>query len=283
MPIARLLLPSGTLACAVSALVLAMTPTLRAQLPAAPMPVELAGNAAPALPGLSSGSAASDSKLPQAPAPAVSAPAETLAYPGDTTAAGKSYPRAARATDITILPGQIAPRQTVRDKLIGSIRDSYSPFSIGGEVISAGYSHLTNGSPNYGSDGNAFAQRFGAAVARGTSQNLFAEGAMAAILHEDPRYYQLGSSKPFLKRVVYAATRPLITRTDSGKATPNLALLSGYLGAAALTKVYYPPLNQGFGETLITYGGSIGGAAIGDEVSEFLSDTLTFLHLKRHN
>ncbi len=258
---------------------LTLTASLQAQLPSAPLPVELAKDAAPVPSALFSSSAAagSVSNLPEAPKAA-----ETLAPGDDTTGAGQSYPRTARATDITVLPGQTAPRQTVRDKLIGSVRDSYSPFSIGGEVISAGYSHLTNGTPNYGSDGNAFAQRFGAAVARGTSQNLFAEGAMAAILHEDPRYYQLGSSKPFLKRVVYAATRPLITRTDGGKATPNLALLTGYLGAAALTKVYYPPPNQSFSETLITYGGSIGGAAIGDEVSEFLSNTLSFLHLKRH-
>ena len=199
----------------------------------------------------------------------------------DTGQAGQKYPKDARPTDITILPGQTAPRQTVRDKLVGSVRDSVSPFSIGGELLSAGYSHVTNGSPNYGTNATAFAQRFGASVARGTSQNLFYEGAMAAILHEDPRYYQMGSGHPFFKRVVYSATRPVLTRTDGGSSTPNFALLSGYLGAAALTKVYYPQPNQGFNETLITYGGSIGGAAIGYVVSEFLSDTLQVLHLKK--
>ena len=198
----------------------------------------------------------------------------------DKTKAGHRYPATASRTDSVILPGQTAPRQTVRDKVAESVLNSISPFSIGGELISAGYSHATNGTPNYGTNSTAFAQRFGAAVARGTSQHLFYEGAMASILHEDPRYYKLGSSHPLLTRLIYAGTRPLITRTDSGKRTPNLALLSGYLGAAALTKVYYPPLNQGVDQTLITFGGSIGGAALGYETSEFLADALQILHLK---
>ena len=186
-------------------------------------------------------------------------------------------------TDISVRPGEIAPRQTVRDKLVGSVKDSVSPFSIGGEIISAGYSHLTNGSPNFGRNAPAFGQRVGASVARGTSQNLFSEGVLSALLHEDPRYYQMGSSKPFFKRAVYAGTRPLITRTDAGRPTPNLALLGGYFGAAALTKTYYPDINQGFSQTLQTYGGSIGGSAIGFVVSEFLGETLQVLHLTKLN
>lgn len=186
-------------------------------------------------------------------------------------------------TDITVLPGHAAPSQSVRDKMVGSIKDSISPFSLIGETISAGYSHVTNGSPNFGTDAPAFGQRFGASIARGTSQNIFSEGVLAALLHEDPRYYQMGSGKPFFKRITYAASRPLITRTDGGRSTPNFALLGGYLGAATLTKTYYPPTNQGFDQTLQTYGGSIGGSALGYVVTEFLGDTLQILHLKKAN
>ena len=105
---------------------------------------------------------------------------------------------------------------------------------------------------------------------------------MCSVLREDPRYYQMGGGHFVLKRVIYAGTRPLITRTDSGKSSPNFALLSGYLGAAALTQVYYPPLNQGFSQTMQIYGGSLGGAALGYLTSEFLPDALEFLRLKKH-
>lgn len=234
--------------------------------------------------------------LPEAPSsrlsPAESSSAEgTAALPGDllqqtqTASRGGAIrtPPPGSPTDITVLPGQSAPPQTVRDKMVGSVKDSISPFSLIGETISAGYSHLTNGSPNYGTNAPAFGQRVGASFARGTSQNLFYEGVMASVFHEDPRYYKLGPTHPLFKRVAYAATRPIITRTDSGHLTPNLALLTGYLGAAALTKTYYPDINQGFNQTLQTYGGSIGGAAIGYVVTEFLSDTFQILHLKKSN
>lgn len=229
------------------------------------------------------------SSLPDAPSTVASLAVATSAGEAVTAAepmskpshAGHKHPQIASPTDLTILPDQTAPHQTTRDKLVEAVRNSVSPFSLGGELISAGYSHITNGSPNYGTNSTAFAQRFGASVARGTSQKLFSDGAMAVILHEDPRFYQMGNSRPFFKRITYAATRPLITRTDAGRRTPNLALLSGYLGAAALTKVYYPQPNQGFSQTLQTYGGSIGGAALGDVASEFLADTLEFLRLKK--
>ena len=191
-----------------------------------------------------------------------------------------AQPSTAPSYDMTIAPGQTAPRQTVPDKVFGSVRDVASPFSLLGEVISAGYSHGVNGLPNYGTDGGAFAQRFGAAVARGSSQKLFYEGAMASILHEDARYYELGSKQNLFKRAIYAGTRPIIGRTDSGRATPNFALLTAYLGAAALTPVYYPEINHNGTDILRTYGGSLGGAALGDVVTEFLPDVLQFLHLK---
>jgi hypothetical protein len=183
--------------------------------------------------------------------------------------------------DVIVAPGQIAPHQTVHDKLVSSLRDSISPFSIAGEIISAGYSQGIDGRPNYGRDVSAFGQRVGASVARGTSQKIFSEGVLASVLHEDARYYQLGSHQNFLKRVVYAGTRPVIGRTDSGRTTPNLAVIGGYLGAAGLAQVYYPARNQGVSDVMETWGAGIGGAAIGDEVTEFLPDVLQFLHLKK--
>ena len=198
-----------------------------------------------------------------------------------TSKTGTKYADAS-PVDLIIFPGQIAPTQTVRNKLIGSVLDTASPFSFAGEIVSSGYSHLANGSPNYGTNSSAYGQRFGAAVARNTSQKLFSEGVLASLLHEDPRYYQMGNRGSKVKRVGYAITRPLVTRTDGGRSTPNLSLLGGYLGAAALTKVYYPPLNQGFEQTLATFGGSLGGAALGNVATEFFSDAAQRLHLK-HN
>jgi hypothetical protein len=187
----------------------------------------------------------------------------------------------ARPTDKYIKPYQQVPRLTVGDKVKLGLKDSVSPLSAIGWLAAAGYSHGINGSPNYGTNGSAFAQRFGAAAARAGSEGIFSDSIMASVLHEDPRYYKMGSGHSFLKRTLYSITRPLITRTDGGHTTVNLAYLSGNLAGSFLTQAYYPPVNRGVSEVMQTYGGSIGGGALGFFVSEFLDNALQAVHLQK--
>jgi hypothetical protein len=182
--------------------------------------------------------------------------------------------------DKYIKPGQMTPRLTVGDKMKMGVKDAISPLSAVGWLVGAGYSHALNGQPNYGTNSTAFAQRFGAGAARATSQGIFSDSIMSSVLHEDPRYYKMGSGQNFFKRVGYSITRPLITRTDGGHQTVNLAYLSGNLAGSFLTKAYYPESNQSVSQVMQSYGGSIGGGALGFFVSEFLDDTLQALHLQ---
>jgi hypothetical protein len=207
-------------------------------------------------------------------APAKSMPAGSIfSAPDPNTPASKH--------DKYILSGQAVPPLAPQDKVVLGLKDAFSPFALVGIAASAGYSHLTNGSPNYGTNSTAFAQRFGAAAARDTSEGLFTDCIMANVFREDPRYYQMGDGHNIVKRAIYATTRVIITRTDGGHTSPNLALLSGYAGGAAMTNLYYPQLNRGFNQTALTFGGSLGGAVVGNLVSEFLSDTLQFVHLQK--
>lgn len=183
--------------------------------------------------------------------------------------------------DKVILPGQQAPALSGKDKYLLGARDAVSPYSIASWFISSGYSHLTNGPPNYGTDKGAYGQRLGAAALRDMSEDFFSTSVMATALHEDPRYYRMGRDHSIGRRVLYAATRVLITRTDSGKATPNFALITGNLEGAALTNAYYPPLNHGVSQTMLIFGSSLGGSALGFGVSEFLDDALQLAHIKK--
>ena len=226
----------------------------------------------PDAPGVSSSLAGSGEPMPEMAA-------EPAA--GDPRRAPGQVGRTLSPYDNVVNVGTIAPPQTARDKVVGALRTSGAPFSLAGSVLAAGYSHVVDGSPNYGTNSVAFGQRVGAAVARGTSQTIFSAGVMAPVLHQDFRYYQLGPQLPLVNRVGYAITRPLVGRTDSGKTTPNIALLSGYLGAAFLTRTYYPERNQSVSEVMKTYGGSLGGAALGYAVHEFFPDLLAAVHLKK--
>jgi hypothetical protein len=209
--------------------------------------------------------------------PSTSANAFDAAF--DTTAIKRRI--LAARSDIVVLPGQTPPPLSVHEKQVMGLKQTFTLFSLFGVVTSAGYSQLVNGSPNYGTDSGAFGERVGATALRATTQNIFGNVIFAPLFHEDPRYYQMGKGHKFFKRAIYAGTRAIITRADDGHTTPNYSLISGRVVGAALSNAYYPQANRGFGQTAQTFGTSMGGAAVGFVVTEFLKDALDFLHLQR--
>ena len=180
----------------------------------------------------------------------------------------------ARKYDKYIDRNEIPQMLSGRDKMILGFRAAVTPFAGISIVAAAGYEHLTNGSPNYGTNSGAFAARVGAAGARDTSELVFSDSVLAPLLHEDPRYFQFGNEHGVVARTAYAVSRVFITRNDAGQQVPNISLLGGYAGAIALTNAYYPELNQGAKESAKSYGGSLGGAALGFVVREFFDDVI---------
>jgi hypothetical protein len=177
-----------------------------------------------------------------------------------------------------IEPGQEAPALTSSNKFRLGVKNSFSLFPIAGWFAVAGYEQLRDDTPNYGTDRGAFGRRLGDAAIRDASEDLLSDSVMSTAFHEDPRYYRLGPSHRFAHRLFYAATRPLITRTDSGGTSPNFALLTGNLEGAVLTNLYYPRANRGAGQTAVTFGGSIGGSAFGDILAEFFGNLMHPAH-----
>lgn len=251
--------------------------TVAATSPAtAPAPLAMAnGNAAPATDV--SSSTAGD--LPEAPSALRSEPLHASFAAMDQAPGSHVAP-----IHMKYIPaGWTAQPLTAHDKVIIGLKDAISPMDLLAIFASAGYEQATNGQPNFGTDRGAFGQRLGAAAIREGTQGLFTDAVFAPMLHQDSRYYVMGPGHNFFHRALYAATRPLITRTDSGRTTVNGALLLGYASSAALSYTYYPPINQNAHDVLSTFGGSIGGAALGFGVSEFSSQLLEAIHLKKHD
>jgi hypothetical protein len=186
-------------------------------------------------------------------------------------ASGSTLPEASRM-EMVIEPGQVASSLTSGDKVVLGLKDAYSPFAVLGWIATAGYEQVTNSSPNYGSDRGAFGERLGAAAIRDSTDGILTNSLMSPIFREDPRYYRMGPTRNFFVRVIYSGTRPLITRTDSGRLTPNFANVTGTLEGSALTNLYYPQVNRGAKQTFETFGGSLVGDALADLVSEFYKD-----------
>ena len=196
-------------------------------------------------------------------------------------AASTTVPKRAPHLQMTIYPGEIAEPMTVKEKVVGGFKDSVSFFSAAGWFAAAGWEHIWNDSPNYGTDSGAFGQRLGAATIRGISEGVLSESFFAPLFHEDPRYYVMGKGHNFFKRAIYAGTRAIITKTDSGRTTPNFSLIAGNAAGSALTIPYYPSQNTSFKEVAATFGGSLGGSALGFVVDEFIVDALVELHIKK--
>jgi hypothetical protein len=229
-----------------------------------------------------SNSADASSADPEAVDPEAADPSPAQANGAQSKTASTSRPKGAGHLQMVVNPGQVVDQpMTVHDKIVGGMVNSVSLFAATGWLAAAGWEQLWNSSPNYGTDSGAFGQRLGAAALRGVSEGVFSNSLFAPLFREDPRYYVMGSGHPFFKRLVYSGTRAIITRTDSGRKTPNFSLIAGNLAGSALTIPYYPPLNTSFKEVMITFGGSIGGSALGFVVDEFIVDALVDLHIKK--
>ncbi len=177
--------------------------------------------------------------------------------------------------------GMAAPQVHKWDKITLATRDLYSLTSVGSFFVSAGWDQLTNGQPNYGTNSGAFAQRLGAAAIRDSSQAFLSNGPFAVMLHQDPRYFALGSQYRLPKRAWYALTRALVTRDSSdGHAVMNTSLILGQAAGTALNNLYYPKSNRNFHDNLAGFGGSMGGAALSFAFDEFTSDLLRVVRLK---
>jgi hypothetical protein len=178
------------------------------------------------------------------------------------------------------LPGQPAPVLTPGDKAVMGLQGALSLYAAVGWLSAAGYEQMTNTTPNYGTDRGAYGQRLGASAIRAISEDVLADSVLAPAFHEDPRYYRLGSSHRFFPRLIYAVSRSFITRNDQGRTVPNFSQIGGNLIGAVLTNAYYPQVNRTATQTVETFGGSLGGTALGDGIAEFFGGILFDHHAR---
>jgi hypothetical protein len=182
-----------------------------------------------------------------------------------------------------IVPPDLGPQPlSAGQKFELSLRSSVSAISFGSAFISAGWSHLNNSRPHYGSDRAGFGERLGAAKLKASTESLFSYGLWASAFHEDPHYYVMGSSHPITHRAFYSATRVLITRKDSGGTGVNWAKLVGLACSNALVNTYYPDVDRGARSSATAYATNIATTAATNEISEFLPDLLKAIRHKKH-
>lgn len=164
------------------------------------------------------------------------------------------------------------PPLSPREKFKVTARGVFDPFEFVLIAFVAGINQASNSNPTYGQGMQGYAKRYGTAYADNAIENFMASAVFPSVLHQDPRYYQLGHGS-FLRRSGHAVSRVLITRSDSGRKQPNYSELGGGITAAAIsTYAYHPQSERGFGNVVSVWGSQMGWDAVTYMIKEFWPD-----------
>jgi hypothetical protein len=177
----------------------------------------------------------------------------------------------------------LIPPPTISEKWNFFLAETVTPLTLVAAGLDATASQLTRSAPLYGKHPwrhGAFPKRFGATVGDDVSQNFFADFVLASALHEDTRYIRKGPGRKMWSRIGYAISRAVVTRTDEGAATFNLANVGGCAMSAGLSNAYYPPVSRTVSDSLTNWGTNVAGAGLTNLAPEFGPDVARFF--KRH-
>jgi len=134
---------------------------------------------------------------------------------------------------------QQLPPQSVKEKFKTATLDSvdYSSFIfVAGQAAVA---QADSSYPEFGQGARGYGRYYWHTLADAINENYFVEFIVPSILHQDTRYYTLGKGQ-FTKRLGYAITRTVITRTDSGRETFNVSEILGAGAFSGVANFYYP-------------------------------------------
>jgi hypothetical protein len=165
----------------------------------------------------------------------------------------------------TVMSGEAAPIDA-KEKFHLFFKSSIDPFQFVAAGADALIEQGENTYPTWHKGFEGYAKRYGAAFADGFDGNLFGNAVLPSILHQDPRYFRLGHGS-FKKRLWYSIISNVRCKSDAGNWQPNYSNVLGNLIGGAISNVYYPEEDRGFGLTMergltVTAEGAIGSAAV---------------------
>ncbi|MDR3742346.1 MAG: hypothetical protein P4L40_25285 [Terracidiphilus sp.] len=153
---------------------------------------------------------------------------------------------------------------TATQKIRLAFRSSIDPVTFAGALLIAGYheAHDDYGS-GFGWAAQGYGKRAGAAYLDSFDGNMIGNGFLPALLRQDPRYFRLGRGST-MRRLLYAAAAAYICKGDRTRRwQPNISNVGGNIIAGAVSNLYYPSEDSGWGQTvadgmIVTTEGSLG-------------------------
>jgi hypothetical protein len=105
-----------------------------------------------------------------------------------------------------------------------------------------------------------------------TDNTYLSAWLLPSLLHEDTRFYALGTGHCIPIRILYVISRQAVARTYSGRQTPNIAGLGGKALTQVVSRYYYPPSASTFGVLATKFGYSVMRDIAFSSIREFYPD-----------
>ncbi len=220
--------------------------------------------------------------VPSAPAPASKTPAPQSAdrtivkeksksqKPGNGTSNDRLF--FTLPNFLTLENAGKVPPLTAGEKFKVTARDTFDPVELVWYGALAGIAQAEDDEPKYGQGAEGYAQRYGVRFADGTIENFMTKAIFPSLLHQDPRYFQLGKGG-FWHRTGYAVSRIFVTRTDSGHSQFNYSEIFGSATAAAIsTYSYHLESERNLTSTAGVWGTQVAWDTLSYVVKEFWPD-----------
>jgi hypothetical protein len=158
---------------------------------------------------------------------------------------------------LTVENADNVPPLTTKQKYDVTFR---STFDLGQYLFFAGLAGISqadNADPSYRQGALGYAKRLGLAFADGTSENFLTTAILPSMLHQDPRYYRLGTVNVWY-RAGYSVSRIFVTRSDTGHRQFNFSEIVGSGVAAGLYNTYHPASDRTVSNTLASWWMQVG-------------------------
>jgi hypothetical protein len=166
---------------------------------------------------------------------------------------------------------QHLPPQSVKEKFVTATEDSFDYSAIAIPVAVAGYNYLRNFTPEFGTGEIGYGRYLWHVAVDQTSENYMVEFFVPAATREDTRFYTLGRGG-FFTRAGYALSRVVVTRSDAGNPTFNIAEVVGTGISAGISSTYYPTRERSFSNTGSQWGVNVAIDAMAFVAKEFWPD-----------
>ena len=162
-----------------------------------------------------------------------------------------------------------------------SVKTMTDPITVSfiGAIALMGQARNTD--PSYGQGLKGYGKRYATFYADTGIGTLMTTSVFPTLLHQDPRYFQLGSGSTW-HRVKYSVSRIFVTRADSGALQFNYSEIVGNAVAAGISNTYHPQYQRTFGNTMNVWGTDILLNTICNVAKEFWPDLRRKVHERKH-